>query len=179
MLQRKQSYNFTQFVLWFKISLSNSYFLFDLLAEHEDSRAFFQVGLNDKERAISFLELFEQSNTLPKKSLEIVPVLNVDDKALTFLEIIQNLNAERNANNNNTKISWSDPVKFAPSNYPKSDAFQIVSDIGARLALAEENAMVFLISSENLANIVDMSGLNRELKQRKWFIKGSMKKYNI
>ena len=131
--------------------------------------------MTDKERAVSFLELFEQSNTLPKKSLEIVPVLNVDDKARSFLEIIQNLTTERNSKNDNTKISWSDPVKYVPSNYPKSDAFQIVSDIGARLALAEENAMVFLVSSENLANIADMSGLNRELKQRKWFIKGIIK----
>ena len=39
--------------------------------------------------------------------------------------------------------------------------------------------MVFLVSSENLANIVDMSGLNRELKQRKWFIKGIIKKRTI
>ena len=135
--------------------------------------------MTDKERAVSFLELFEQSNTLPKKSLEIVPVLNVDDKARSFLEIIQNLTTERNSKNNNTKISWSDPVKYVPSNYPKSDAFQIVSDIGARLALAEENAMVFLVSSENLANIADMSGLNRELKQRKWFIKGKIKEYTM
>ena len=90
--------NFTQFYkIRFEISSSNSDFLFDLLIEREDSIALFKVGLNDKERAISFLELFEQFNTLPKKSLEIVPVLNVDDKARSFLEIIQNLTTERNA----------------------------------------------------------------------------------
>ena len=143
--------------------------------ELADTKQFFHAGLTDKERATLFLEVFEQANTLPKKSLEIVPVLKSDDVSRSFLEIIQNLTTERNGKVNFTKVSWSDPVEYVPSNYPKSDAFQIVSDIGTRLALAEENAMVFLISSENLANIVERSGLNRELKQRKWFIKGNIR----
>ena len=104
--------------------------------------------------------------------MKIVPVLRDDNPSNLFLETIQDLTNEKNKQNNNTEISWSDAVRYVPSNYPKSDAIQIVSNIGARLALAEENAMVFLISSENLEHIVDMSGLNRELKQRKWFIKG-------
>lgn len=133
----------------------------------------FHVGLSEKEISIAFLELFEQSNSLPKKSMKIVPVLRDDNASNLFLETIQVLTDEKNNQNNSTEISWSDPVKYVPSNYPKSDAIQIVSNIGARLALAEENAMVFLISSENLEHIVDMSGLNRELKQRKWFIKGN------
>lgn len=133
----------------------------------------FNVGLSDKDISIAFLKLFEQSNSLPKKSMKIVPVLRDDNASKLFLETIQDLTKEKNNQNNATEISWSDPVRYVPSIYPKSDAIQIVSNIGARLALAEENAMVFLISSENLEHIVDMSGLNRELKQRKWFIKGN------
>ena len=122
--------------------------------------------MSEKETALAFLELFTQSNSLPKKSVDVVSVLRADNTSRSFLNMIK-MQSE-----NNVGIRWSDPVEYIPSNYPKSDAFQIVSDIGARLALSEENTVVFLISSENLNYIIDMSRLNRELTQRQWFAKG-------
>ena len=128
--------------------------------------------MSEKETALAFLELFKQSNSLPKKSVDVVPVLRADNTSRSFLTMIKKLSEKIGREDDNAGINWSDPVEYIPSKYPKSDAFQIVSDIGARLALSEENSVVFLISSENLNYIIDMSRLNRELTQRQWFVKG-------
>ena len=130
------------------------------------------MGLSENETALAFLELFIQSNSLPKKSLEVVPVLRSDNASHLFLSNIKRMSIQRVHNKKSELIRWSDPVEYIPSNYPKSDAFQIISDIGARLAMSEENAIVFLISSETLPHLIAMSRLNRELRQRKWFVKG-------
>ena len=132
-----------------------------------------QTGLNEKEKAIAFLKLFAQSNSLPNKSLEVVPILRADNASSSFLHMIKKLSEQREDYNNGLLIRWANPVKYIPSNYPKSDAFQIISDVGARLALSEENTIVFLISSETLPQIIGMSRLNHELRQRKWFVKGT------
>ena len=130
------------------------------------------MGLSENETALAFLELFIQSNSLPKKSLEVVPVLRSDNASHFFLSNIKRMSIQRVHNKKSELIRWADPVEYIPSNYPKSDAFQIISDIGARLAMSEENAIVFLISSETLPHLIAMSRLNRELRQRKWFVKG-------
>lgn len=129
--------------------------------------------MSEKETALAFLELFKQANSLPKKSVDVVPVLRADNTSRSFLTMMKMLSEKRGREEDGTVgINWSDPVEYIPSKYPKSDAFQIVSDIGARLALSQENSVVFLISSENLNYIIDMSRLNRELTQRQWFVKG-------
>ena len=102
----------------------------------------------------------------------MVPVLRADNASISFLEMIQTLSEQKKNYSNGAHIKWANPVKYTPSSYLKSDAFQIISDVGARLALSEENTIVFLISSETLPQIIDMSRINRELRQRKWFVKG-------
>ena len=132
-----------------------------------------EAGLTEKEKALAFLDLFAQSNSLPNKSLEVVPILRADNASSSFLRMIQSQSKQRENHNNTVHISWADPVKYVPSNYPKSDAFQIISDVGARLALSEENTVVFLISTETLPYIIGMSRLNQELRKRRWFAKGN------
>ena len=131
--------------------------------------------MSENETALAFLELFKQSNSFPEKSVEVVPVLRADNASRSFLEKMKVLSEHKYSQNDSTGITWADPVEYTPSMYPKSDAIQIVSDIGARLALSEVNTVVFLISSEHLNYIIDMSRLNRELTQRQWFAKGKNK----
>ena len=107
----------------------------------------------------------------------MVPVLRADNATRFFLNTIKKMSKQR-VHNNSESIRWADPVEYIPSKYPKSDAFQIISDIGARLAMSEENAIVFLISSETFPHLIDMSRLNRELRQRKWFVKGKQELKN-
>ena len=108
---------------------------------------------------------------LRNKPVEVVPVLAQNNASISFLELTKGL-SEENDDQISLPIKWANPVTYVPSNYPETDALQIISDLGARLALAEDNAVVFLITSESLPQIIQMSGLNRELRQRRWFAKG-------
>ena len=77
-------------------------------------------------------------------------------------------------NGDDVQIRLTDPVEYVPSNYPKSDAMQIISNLGMRLAMSEKNTVVFLISSDTLPYLIDMSRLNEELRERKWVIRGKV-----
>ena len=134
------------------------------------------MGMNENTSAKAFLELFAQSSSLPNKSVDVVPVLRADDVSRSFLNTIKTENDRFRSNNNgdDVQIRLTDPVEYVPSNYPKSDAMQIISNLGMRLAMSEKNTVVFLISSDTLPYLIDMSRLNEELRERKWVIRGKV-----
>ena len=108
--------------------------------------------------------------------MDVVPVLRADDVSRSFLNTIKTENDRLRSNNNgeDVQIRLTDPVEYVPSNYPKSDAMQIISNLGMRLAMSEKNTVVFLISSDTLPYLIDMSRLNKELRERKWVIRGKL-----
>ena len=134
------------------------------------------MGIDDNTSAKAFLKLFAQSSSLPNKSVDVVPVLRADDVSRSFLNTIKTENDKLRSNNNgdDVQIRLTDPVEYVPSNYPKSDAMQIISNLGMRLAMSEKNTVVFLISSDTLPYLIDMSRLNKELRERKWVIRGNV-----
>ena len=134
------------------------------------------MGIDDNTSAKAFLKLFAQSSSLPNKSVDVVPVLRADDVSRSFLNTIKTENDKLRSNNNgdDVQIRLTDPVEYVPSNYPKSDAMQIISNLGMRLAMSEKNTVVFLISSDTLPYLIDMSRLNKELRERKWVIRGKV-----
>ena len=134
------------------------------------------MGIDDNTSAKAFLKLFAQSSSLPNKSVDVVPVLRADDVSRSFLNTIKTENDKLRSNNNgdDVQIRLTDPVEYVPSNYPKSDAMQIISNLGMRLAMSEKNTVVFLISSDTLPYLIDMSRLNKELRERKWIIRGKV-----
>ena len=148
----------------------------DLQLDDGNGPEFISMGMNENTSAKAFLELFAQSSSLPNKSVDVVPVLRADDVSRSFLNTIKTENDRLRSNNNgdDVQIRLTDPVEYVPSNYPKSDAMQIISDLGMRLAMSEKNAVVFLISSDTLPHLIDMSRLNKELRERKWVIRGNV-----
>ena len=148
----------------------------DLQLDDGNGPEFISMGMNENTSAKAFLELFAQSSSLPNKSVDVVPVLRADDVSRSFLNTIKTENDRLRSNNNgdDVQIRLTDPVEYVPSNYPKSDAMQIISDLGMRLAMSEKNAVVFLISSDTLPHLIDMSRLNKELRERKWVIRGKV-----
>ena len=134
------------------------------------------MGIDDNTSAKAFLKLFAQSSSLPNKSVDVVPVLRADDVSRSFLNTIKTENDRLKSSNNgdDVQIRLTDPVEYVPSNYPKSDAMQIISNLGMRLAMSEKNTVVFLISSDTLPYLIDMSRLNKELRERKWVIRGKV-----
>ena len=134
------------------------------------------MGIDENTSAKAFLKLFAQSSFLPNKSVDVVPVLRADDVSRSFLNTIKTENDRLRSNDNgdDVQIRLTDPVEYVPSNYPKSDAMQIISNLGMRLAMSEKNTVVFLISSDTLPYLIDMSRLNKELRERKWVIRGKV-----
>lgn len=148
----------------------------DLQLDDGNGPEFISMGMNENTSAKAFLELFAQSSSLPNKSVDVVPVLRADDVSRSFLNTIKTENDRLKSSNNgdDVQIRLTDPVEYVPSNYPKSDAMQIISNLGMRLAMSEKNTVVFLISSDTLPYLIDMSRLNKELRERKWVIKGNI-----
>ena len=148
----------------------------DLQLDDGNGPEFISMGMNENTSAKAFLELFAQSSSLPNKSVDVVPVLRADDVSRSFLNTIKTENDRLRSNNNgdDVQIRLTDPVEYVPSNYPKSDAMQIISNLGMRLAMSEKNTVVFLISSDTLPYLIDMSRLNEELRERKWVIRGKV-----
>ena len=148
----------------------------DLQLENGNGPEFISMGIDDNTSAKAFLKLFAQSSSLPNKSVDVVPVLRADDVSRSFLNTIKTENDRLRSNNNgeDVQIRLTDPVEYVPSNYPKSDAMQIISNLGMRLAMSEKNTVVFLISSDTLPYLIDMSRLNKELRERKWVIRGKL-----
>ena len=148
----------------------------DLQLENGNGPEFISMGIDDNTSAKAFLKLFAQSSSLPNKSVDVVPVLRADDVSRSFLNTIKTENDKLRSNNNgdDVQIRLTDPVEYVPSNYPKSDAMQIISNLGMRLAMSEKNTVVFLISSDTLPYLIDMSRLNKELRERKWIIRGKV-----
>ena len=149
---------------------------FDLRLESGNGPDFISMGIDENTSAKAFLKLFAQSSSLPNKSVDVVPVLRADDVSRSFLNTIKTENDKLRSNNNgdDVQIRLTDPVEYVPSNYPKSDAMQIISNLGMRLAMSEKNTVVFLISSDTLPYLIDMSRLNKELRERKWVIRGKV-----
>ena len=148
----------------------------DLQLENGKGPEFISMGIDENTSAKAFLKLFAQSSSLPHKSVDVVPVLRADDVSRSFLNTIKTENDKLRSNNNgdDVQIRLTDPVEYVPSNYPKSDAMQIISNLGMRLAMSEKNTVVFLISSDTLPYLIDMSRLNEELRERKWVIRGKV-----
>ena len=148
----------------------------DLQLENGNGPEFISMGIDENTSAKAFLKLFAQSSFLPNKSVDVVPVLRADDVSRSFLNTIKTENDRLRSNNNgdDVQIRLTDPVEYVPSNYPKSDAMQIISNLGMRLAMSEKNTVVFLISSDTLPYLIDMSRLNKELRERKWVIRGKV-----
>ena len=148
----------------------------DLQLENGNGPEFISMGIDENTSAKAFLKLFVQSSSLPNKSVDVVPVLRADDVSRSFLTTIKAENERLRSNNNgdDVQIRLTDPVEYVPSNYPKSDAMQIISNLGMRLAMSEKNTVVFLISSDTLPYLIDMSRLNKELRERKWVIRGKL-----
>ena len=148
----------------------------DLQLENGNGPEFISMGIDDNTSAKAFLNLFAQSSSLPNKSVDVVPVLRADDVSRSFLNTIKTENDRLRSNDNgdDVQIRLTDPVEYVPSNYPKSDAMQIISNLGMRLAMSEKNTVVFLISSDTLPYLIDMSRLNKELRERKWVIRGKV-----
>ena len=134
------------------------------------------MGIDENTSAKAFLKLFAQSSSLPHKSVDVVPVLRADDVSRSFLNTIKTENNRLRSNNkgDDVQIRLTDPFEYVPSNYPKSDAMQIISNLGMRLAMSEKNTVVFLITSDTLPYLIDMSRLNEELRERKWVIRGKV-----
>ena len=145
-----------------------------LQLENGNGPEFISMGIDENTSAKAFLKLFAQSSFLPNKSMDVVPVLRADDVSRSFLNTIKTENDRLRSNNNgdDVQIRLTAPVEYVPSNYPKSDAMQIISNLGMRLAMSEKNTVVFLISSDTLPYLIDMSRLNKELRERKWVIRG-------
>ena len=148
----------------------------DLQLENGNGPKFISMGIDENTSAKAFLKLFAQSSSLPNKSVDVVPVLRADDVSRSFLNTIKTENDRLKSSNNgdDVQIRLTDPVEYVPSNYPKSDAMQIISNLGMRLAMSEKNTVVFLISSDTLPYLIDMSRLNKELRERKWVIRGKV-----
>ena len=148
----------------------------DVQLENGNGPEFISMGIDENTSAKAFLKLFAQSSFLPNKSVDVVPVLRADDVSRSFLNTIKTENDRLRSNNNgdDVQIRFTDPVEYVPSNYPKSDAMQIISNLGMRLAMSEKNTVVFLISSDTLPYLIDMSRLNKELRERKWVIRGNV-----
>ena len=148
----------------------------NLQLENGNGPGFISMGMDEHTSAKAFLKLFAQSNSLPNKSVDVVPVLKSDTLSRSFLNTIKIENDKLKSSNNgeDVQIRLTDPVEYVPSNYPKSDAMQIISNLGMRLAMSEKNAVVFLISSDTLPHLIDMSRLNKELRERKWVIRGNV-----
>ena len=148
----------------------------DLQLENGNGPEFISMGIDENTSAKAFLKLFAQSSSLPNKSMDVVPVLRADDVSRSFLNTIKTENDKLRSNNNgdDVQIRLTDPVEYVPSNYPKSDAMQIISNLGMRLAMSEKNTVVFLITSDTLPYLIDMSRLNEELRERKWVIRGKV-----
>ena len=147
-----------------------------LQLENGNGPEFISMGIDENTSAKAFLKLFAQSSSLPNKSVGVVPVLRADDVSRSFLNTIKTENDRLRSNNNgdDVQIRLTAPVEYVPSNYPKSDAMQIISNLGMRLAMSEKNTVVFLISSDTLPYLIDMSRLNKELRERKWVIRGKV-----
>ena len=147
-----------------------------LQLENGNGPEFISMGIDENTSAKAFLKLFAQSSFLPNKSMDVVPVLRADDVSRSFLNTIKTENDRLRSNNNgdDVQIRLTAPVEYVPSNYPKSDAMQIISNLGMRLAMSEKNTVVFLISSDTLPYLIDMSRLNKELRERKWVIRGKV-----
>ena len=147
-----------------------------LQLENGNGPEFISMGIDENTSAKALLKLFAQSSFLPNKSVDVVPVLRADDVSRSFLNTIKTENDRLMSYNNgdDVQIRLTDPVEYVPSNYPKSDAMQIISNLGMRLAMSEKNTVVFLISSDTLPYLIDMSRLNKELRERKWVIRGKV-----
>ena len=65
-------------------------------------------------------------------------------------------------------IRLATPVMYDPSEYPKSDAFQVVSEVGTRVAMSP-SAVVLLVSGTDTVPILETAHINRSLRRRRWF----------
>ncbi len=121
----------------------------------------------DEIQAEAYLRLINDSNPTGKV-LYVVPVVLRQDEAL--LKLIQKLVRGF------PTLKLTSPVFHQASEYPRSDALQLVSDIGARLGLVP-NAQVFFASSDAsaLPDVLDTARVSRALTRRRWFARGLAK----
>merc|ERR1712130_306632 len=65
-------------------------------------------------------------------------------------------------------ITLLSPVVYTSTNYPRSDAFQVISSIG-QIIQAGEDPQILILSPEDLPDILGMTHVNPTLKDRRWF----------
>ena len=121
------------------------------------------TGLNNTSVAQAYLELFQSSKS---KVVTVIPVFQ--DKDLAFYEALVALAK-------GTRVKFTTPVVYKPSLYPRTDAMQIISDIGSRTAVRDnEDLNVFLISPQDLEHIIMNIKMYQRLQRLRWFVKDAM-----
>ena len=101
------------------------------------------------------------------KVFYVAPVVSVDPSSQAFFEA---LHSELRSF---PDLRFTQPVLFEPSAYPKSDAFQAISELGTRISLYPNSHVFLLTSSKSASHILDTAHVNRALRRHRWFIRAS------
>jgi hypothetical protein len=126
------------------------------------------TDFNDNAYAFAFLKLINATNPTGKV-LDVVPVLRSDEVAAAFHEFL----VEAAETDFKEYIKLTMPVLYESSEYPKSDAFKVVSEIGARVALSPF-AQVLVVSPKDLVHLLETAHINRSLRKRRWFARDAI-----
>ncbi|XP_023345179.1 uncharacterized protein LOC111714313 isoform X3 [Eurytemora carolleeae] len=111
--------------------------------------------------AEAYLTLINQSKP-ESEGVKVLPVMRDDQPASdlydSFVQAVKSFN----------RISLLNPVVYTPSQYPKSDAFEIISSMGSLISL-HPTAQVLMLSNDEIPELLSLSHVNQELKKRRWF----------
>jgi len=115
--------------------------------------------------AKSYLHLINSTNPDPEKPVSVLPVMRDDVVASElYSKLVVGVKEY-------PSIAMMSPVVYTPTQYPRSDAFEVVSSIGNYIAVRPE-AEVLILNSEDLADLLSVSHVNPALHKRRWFVVG-------
>ena len=144
-----------------------------LISTSDDEDHFQKIAtMNLKEEARGYLALIE-SNNPGNKTLDVVPVWENLPEVAELYEVYKSEIAASYPNS----ISFTLPVTYEASKYPRSDGMQAVSEISSRLVL-HPNAHIFFLTSSRLTEVIESSSMNKALSMlksrhgRHWYVRG-------
>jgi len=135
-------------------------------APHNQHHNIHQVSPSSTLLANSFLHLINSTNPKPGNPMDVLPVMR-DEAAAA--ELYRKLVV---AVKNYPDVTLMNPVVYNATQYPRSDAFEVVSSIGSFVAIKPE-AEVFMLSPEDLHHIMGVTHVNPTLQKRRWFAVGA------
>jgi hypothetical protein len=122
---------------------------------HNRTNKIHQISPSQTLLANSFLHLINSTNPNPNNPINVLPVMRDDTKASELYSKLVT------AVKMYPSITMMSPVVYTPTQYPRSDAFEVVSSIGSYIAVkpeAEVRRTVFRFD-EKLSNYIPGSHL--------------------